>query len=181
MNFSRYSRGLPSRLRFISPHLQNQIVKGQKIRVLTVCSAPAITTIVSLAHAYYIFTGGGLKEVMSALVEVGVSVHTLSVADRALGFCDLSLIVANLSVVVAFIFHLSAEDGSTSTPSPIVTFGSQPRKRVRDPGVLLTPVKFMVRLATTFTCVKSTPIVLEYLPESRPRSLKASDDEEITF
>ncbi|KIK42336.1 hypothetical protein CY34DRAFT_12459 [Suillus luteus UH-Slu-Lm8-n1] len=94
---------------------------------------------------------------------------------------SLSLIVANLSVVVAFIFHLSAEDESTSTPSHIVTFGSQPRKRVRDPGVLSTPVKFLVRLATTFTGVENTPIVLEDFPESRPGSLKASDDDEITF
>jgi hypothetical protein len=72
-------------------------------------------------------------------------------------------------VVVAFIFHLSAEDESTSTPSPIVTFGSQPRKRVPDP------------LATTFTGIESTPIVLEDLSESRPRSLKASDDDKITL
>ncbi|KIK42300.1 hypothetical protein CY34DRAFT_153491 [Suillus luteus UH-Slu-Lm8-n1] len=129
-----------------------RLSRGQKIRVLSVFSASAITTIVSLVHAYYIFTGGGLKEVMSALFEA-----------------SLSLVVANLNVVVAFIFHLSAEDESTYTPSPVVTFGSQPRKRVRDP------------LATTFTGVGSTPIVLEDLSESRPRSLKASDDDEITL
>jgi len=81
-----------------------------------------------------------------------------------------SLIVANLSVVVAFIFRLKAEEDSPvpSTPTPIVTFGSQPRKRVRDP------------LATTFTGAESTPIVLEDLSESRPRSLK-TDDDDISF
>ncbi|KAG2035213.1 hypothetical protein BDR03DRAFT_962947 [Suillus americanus] len=43
---------------------------GQKVRVLSVFSASAITTVVSLVHAYYIFSGGGLKEVMAAIVEV---------------------------------------------------------------------------------------------------------------
>ncbi|KAG2356669.1 hypothetical protein BDR07DRAFT_1491644 [Suillus spraguei] len=122
---------------------------AQKIRVLSVFSASAITTIVSLVHAYYIFSGGGLKEVMAAIVEA-----------------SMSLIVANLSVVVAFIFHLKAEEETPSTSTPILTFGSQPRKRHRDP------------LATNFTGVESTPIVLEDLSESLPRSMKASDDDE---
>ncbi|KAG1778167.1 hypothetical protein EV702DRAFT_190738 [Suillus placidus] len=125
---------------------------GQKVRVLSVFSASAITTIVSLTHSYYIFSGGGPKEVMAAIVEA-----------------SLSLIVANLSPIVALIFRLSAEDDSPSTPSPIMTFGSQPRKRVRGP------------LATTFTGAESTPIVLEDLSVSRPRSLKTSDDDEITL
>ncbi|KAG2741895.1 hypothetical protein P692DRAFT_20750143, partial [Suillus brevipes Sb2] len=47
-----------------------RLSKGQKIRVLSVFSASAITTIVSLTHAYYICTGGGLEEDMAALVEV---------------------------------------------------------------------------------------------------------------
>ncbi|KAG2087343.1 hypothetical protein BD769DRAFT_1587132, partial [Suillus cothurnatus] len=85
---------------------------GQKVRVLSVFSASAITTVVSLAHAYYIFSGGGLKEAMAATVEA-----------------SMSLIVANLSVVVAFIFRLKAEEDSPSTPTPIITFGSQPKKR----------------------------------------------------
>ncbi|KAG1794460.1 uncharacterized protein HD556DRAFT_1443028 [Suillus plorans] len=122
----------------------------QKIRVLTVFSASTITTIVSLAHAYYIFSGGGTKEVMAAIVEASVS-----------------LIVANLSVVVAFFFHLSAEENST--PGSIVTFGSLPKRRVRDP------------LATTISGIESTPIVLEDLSEPHPRSLKTRDDDEITL
>ncbi|KAG2747542.1 hypothetical protein P692DRAFT_20834569 [Suillus brevipes Sb2] len=125
---------------------------GQKIRVLSVFSASAITTIVSLTHAYYIYSGGGLKEVMAAMIEASIS-----------------LIVANLSVVIAFIFNLNTEDDAPSAPAPIVTFGSLPRKRVRDP------------LAMTFTDVETTAVVLEDLSESRPRSLKTSDTDEITL
>ncbi|KAG2029953.1 hypothetical protein BDR03DRAFT_987420 [Suillus americanus] len=124
---------------------------GQKVRVLAVFSASVITTIVSLTHAYYIFSGRGTKEGMAATVEA-----------------SMSLIVANLSVVVAFIFHLKAEEDSPAIPIPIITFGSQPRKRVRDP------------LATTFTDAESIPIVLEGLSESGPRSLKTGDDDEIS-
>ncbi|KAG1762055.1 hypothetical protein EDD22DRAFT_1050836 [Suillus occidentalis] len=98
----------------------------EKVTFYSTASSRASRTSLHLAHAYYILTGGGLKEVMSALVEA-----------------SLSLIIANLSVVVAVTFRLSAEDEMTSTSSPIITFGSQPRKRVRDPGVLSTPVKFM--------------------------------------
>ncbi|KAG1733114.1 hypothetical protein EDB19DRAFT_1831053 [Suillus lakei] len=128
-----------------------RLSRAQKVRVLSVFSTSAITTIVSLTHAYYIFSGGGLKEVMAAMVEA-----------------SMSLIVANLSVIIAFVFHLNAEDDSPSTPAPIITFGSQPRKRIRDP------------LATTFIGAETT-IVLEDLSESRPRSLKISDDDEITL
>ncbi|KAG1871891.1 hypothetical protein C8R48DRAFT_670331 [Suillus tomentosus] len=116
----------------------------QKIRVLAVFSASMITTIVSLVHAYYISSDGGTKEVMAGVVEASVS-----------------LIVANLSVVVAFFFRLSAEDDST--PVSIVTFGSQPKKRVRDP------------LATTITGAECAPIVLEDLSESHHRSLKTEE------
>ncbi|KAG1808974.1 uncharacterized protein BJ212DRAFT_1381702 [Suillus subaureus] len=129
-----------------------RLSRTQKVRVLSVFSASAITTIVSLTHAYYIFSAGGLKVIMAAIVEA-----------------SMSLIVANLSVVVAFIFNLKAEEESPSTPTPIVTFGSQPRKRVRDP------------LATTLIGVESTTIVLEDLSKFGSRSLKTSDTDEITF
>ncbi|KAG1884276.1 hypothetical protein F4604DRAFT_1676930 [Suillus subluteus] len=129
-----------------------RLSRAQKVRILSVFSTSAITTIVSLTHAYFIFSGGGTKEVMAAMIEA-----------------SMSLIVANLSVVVAFIFNLKAEEESPSLPTPIVTFGSQPRKRVRDP------------LATTFIGVESTPIVLEDLSGSGPRSLKTGDDDEISF
>ncbi|KAG1778166.1 hypothetical protein EV702DRAFT_1278197 [Suillus placidus] len=131
-----------------------RLSRAQKVRVLSVFSASAITTVVSLTHAYYIFSDGGLKVIMAAIVEASVS-----------------LIVANLSVVVTFFCRLSTEDDSPSSPPPIRTFGSPPRKRVRDP------------LATTFTGpgAETTTVVLEDLSESRPRSLKTSDGDEISF
>ncbi|KAG2356661.1 hypothetical protein BDR07DRAFT_1612953 [Suillus spraguei] len=129
-----------------------KLSRPQKVRVLSVFSASAITTVVSLAHAYYIFSHGGLKVIMAAIVEA-----------------SMSLIVANLSVVVAFIFHLKAEEDSLSTLTPIVTFGSPPRKYIRDP------------LATTLAGIESTPIVLEDLSESHSRSLKTGNADKITF
>ncbi|KAG2144229.1 hypothetical protein DEU56DRAFT_235986 [Suillus clintonianus] len=132
-----------------------RLSRAQKVRVSSVFSASAITTAVSLTHAYYIFSGGGLKVIMTAIVEASVS-----------------LIVANLSVVVAFLCRLSTEDDAPASPpaAPIITFGSQPaRKRVRDP------------LATTFTGAEIATIVLEDQYETRPRSLKTSDADEITL
>ncbi|KAG1733113.1 hypothetical protein EDB19DRAFT_1731614 [Suillus lakei] len=125
---------------------------ARKVRVLSVFSASAITTVVSLTHAYYIFTGGGLKVIMAAMVEA-----------------SMSLIVANLSVTVAFFCRLSTEDDAPSSSVPIRTFGSPPRKRVRNP------------LATTFTGTETTVMVLEDLSESRSRSLKTSNADEITL
>jgi hypothetical protein len=129
-----------------------RLSRAQKVRILSVFSTSAITTVVSLTHAYYIFSGGGTKVLMAAMVEASIS-----------------LIVANLSVVVVFMFRLKAEEDSPSTPTPIVTFGSQPRKRFRDP------------LATTFTGAESTLIVLEDLSESRPPLKTGDDDDDISF
>ncbi|KAF8138909.1 hypothetical protein EV363DRAFT_1445685 [Boletus edulis] len=90
-----------------------RLSRAQKIRVLSIFSTDAITTIVSLSHAYYV--------------------------------------VANLSVVVAFLlFRISTEE--TPTPAPlelksIITFGSQPALRKREPlvtrviGVETTTIK----------------------------------------
>ncbi|KAG1872920.1 hypothetical protein DFJ58DRAFT_910530 [Suillus subalutaceus] len=125
-----------------------RLSKTQKVRILSVFSTSAITTIVSLTHAYYIFAGGGLKEVMAAIVEASVS-----------------LIVANLSVVVAFIFRISLDEDSPSNPTPIITFGGQHR----------------TRMAATRIAVETTTIVLEDLSNSRLRSMKTSDDDDVTL
>ncbi|KAI6156977.1 hypothetical protein BKA82DRAFT_142356, partial [Pisolithus tinctorius] len=105
-----------------------KLTKAQKIRLLSIFSTSAGTTVVSIAHGYYVYSGGGLREVLAAIAEFSVS-----------------LIVANLSVVVAFFFHISTEE--TATPAPlelksIITFGSLPtRKRIqRDPLSTLTVV-----------------------------------------
>ncbi|KAG2356667.1 hypothetical protein BDR07DRAFT_432098 [Suillus spraguei] len=79
-----------------------RLSRPQKVRVLSVFSASSITTVVSLVHAYYVFSDGGLKVLMAAIVEAPVS-----------------LIVANLSVVVAFIFRLKAEEETPPSSTPI--------------------------------------------------------------
>lgn len=47
-----------------------RLSRAQKIRVLAIFSTSAITTIVSLTHAYYVITDGGLKEAVAAMFEV---------------------------------------------------------------------------------------------------------------
>ena len=44
--------------------------RAQKIRILSIFSASAITTIVCVTHSYYVLTIGGLREAVAALVEV---------------------------------------------------------------------------------------------------------------
>ncbi|KAG1809634.1 uncharacterized protein BJ212DRAFT_1279157, partial [Suillus subaureus] len=133
-----------------------RLTKAQKIRILAIFSASAITTAVSLAHAYYVLSDGGLREAVAAMVEVSVS-----------------LIVANLSVVVTFFLSLSSDD-DTYSPAPlkfssIVTFGSQPRRRhVHDP------------LATTVIGVETTTIKLTDLPETTSSALKSGNTDEIS-
>jgi hypothetical protein len=133
-----------------------RLTRAQKIRILSIFSTSAITTVVSLAHAYYVLSDGGLQEAVAAMVEVSVS-----------------LIVANLSVVVAFFMSMSAEDDESS-PEPlkfvsIITFGSQPRRRgVSDP------------LATTVIGIETTTIKLTDLPHSRSSPLKSGITDEIS-
>ncbi|KAG2747311.1 hypothetical protein P692DRAFT_201867081 [Suillus brevipes Sb2] len=132
-----------------------RLTKAQKIRILTIFSTSAITTVVSLAHAYYVLSDGGLKEAVAAMVESSVS-----------------LIVANLSVVVAFLLSMSAEDDSSSPApwklSPIITFGSQPRRR-----------RFNDPLATTMIGVETTTIKFADIPETS--GLKSGNTDEISL
>ncbi|KAI6156966.1 hypothetical protein BKA82DRAFT_949588 [Pisolithus tinctorius] len=132
-----------------------RLTKAQKLRLLSIFSASGITTIVSLTHAYYLLSNGGLKEVMAAIVQLSVS-----------------LTVANLSVVVAFFFRISTED----TPTPallefksIITFGSRPiRKRPRlDP--LSTP--------TMMVGIEPTTIILEDFSTSPVRATERDDND----
>ncbi|KAG1886530.1 hypothetical protein F4604DRAFT_1276779 [Suillus subluteus] len=134
-----------------------RLTRAQKIRIIAIFSTSAITTVVSLAHAYYVLSDGGLKEAVAAMVEASVS-----------------LIVANLSVVVAFLLSLSTDDEtSSSTPwtvTSIITFGSQPkRRRVTDP------------LATTVIGVETTTIKLTDLPETSSSALKSGNTDEISL
>ena len=44
--------------------------RAQKVRILSIFSASAVTTIVCVAHSYYVLTIGGLREAVAGLVEV---------------------------------------------------------------------------------------------------------------
>ncbi|KAG2124163.1 hypothetical protein BD769DRAFT_1468852 [Suillus cothurnatus] len=50
------------------------LTTAQRVRVICLFSTSAITTAVSLTHAYYVFTVGGLQEAVSAMFEVHVVV-----------------------------------------------------------------------------------------------------------
>ncbi|KAI5996847.1 hypothetical protein F5J12DRAFT_957417 [Pisolithus orientalis] len=112
-----------------------RLTKAEKIRLLSIFSTSSATTIVSLAHAYYVLSDGGLKEVIAAAVEVSVS-----------------LIVANLNVVVAFLFHISTEEQATPAPlelSSIITIGSQStRKRVQCDPLSLSTMEAAIEIQT---------------------------------
>jgi len=114
-----------------------RLSRSQKIRLISIFSASAITTVVCLVHAYYVFTNSGIKESVTAIVETSVC-----------------LIVANLSVVVAFFFRIGTEETTAFSPSElksVVTFGSQPlRQRARhDP------------LRSTVVDIETTTVVLD--------------------
>ena len=47
-----------------------RLSRTQKIRIISIFSASAITTVVCRVHAYYVFTNGRLKEAVAALFEV---------------------------------------------------------------------------------------------------------------
>ncbi|KAG2048141.1 hypothetical protein BDR06DRAFT_984915 [Suillus hirtellus] len=135
-----------------------RLTKAQKIRILAIFSTSTITTVVSLVHAYYILSDEGLKEAMAAMVETSVS-----------------LIVANLSVVVAFFLRMSAKDDTPSPiswqSSPVITIGSLPirRHRFNDP------------LATNAIGIDTTMIRLTNLPETCPSALKSDNADEISL
>ncbi|KAG1745562.1 hypothetical protein EDD22DRAFT_786100, partial [Suillus occidentalis] len=69
------------------------LTTAQRVRVICLFSTSAITTAVSLVHSYYVFTEGQLKEAVAAMFEVSIS-----------------LIVANLSVVVTFFLRMLADE-----------------------------------------------------------------------
>ncbi|KAI5996853.1 hypothetical protein F5J12DRAFT_746234 [Pisolithus orientalis] len=111
-----------------------RLTKPQKLRLLSIFSASGATTVVSLTHAYYLLSNGGLKEVLAAIVELSIS-----------------LIVANLSVVVAFLFRISTEESTTPAPlelKSIITFGSQPIRKRAPFDPLSTPT-MMVGIETS--------------------------------
>ncbi|KAG2356948.1 hypothetical protein BDR07DRAFT_1421761 [Suillus spraguei] len=133
-----------------------KLTKARKIRILAIFSTSAITTVVSLTHAYYVLSDGGLKEAIAAMVET-----------------SMSLIVANLSVVVAFFLRMSTEDDTCSPAqlpfARVRTFGSQPmRRHIKDP------------LTTTLIGVETITIRTD-LPETCCRTLQNGNTDDISF
>jgi len=99
---------------------------SQKIRLIAVFMSTSITTAVSLVHIYYLLKYGGVDEIFAAVVEMSIT-----------------LIVASLSVLVAFCSRIGTDNqnSSSSGSRSIITFGSIPirltrRRRPHDP---LTP------------------------------------------
>ncbi|RXW18178.1 hypothetical protein EST38_g7675 [Candolleomyces aberdarensis] len=73
---------------------------AQKIRLTALFSTTMITTVVSLTHAYMILRVAGVQEGLAAIIEATVS-----------------LIIANLSVIIAFFFRITTEDTTPTGPA----------------------------------------------------------------
>ncbi|KDR73778.1 hypothetical protein GALMADRAFT_100630 [Galerina marginata CBS 339.88] len=70
-----------------------KLSKPQKIRVTAIFSTTLISTAVSLNHAFFVLRRGGLQEALAAVLQ-----------------CCVSLVVANLSVIIAFFFRITTEE-----------------------------------------------------------------------
>ncbi|KAJ7076209.1 hypothetical protein B0H15DRAFT_864546 [Mycena belliarum] len=102
--------------------------RGLKFRLLAVFTTSLITTAVGMYHAFTILRIGGFTEAMAGIIEMSTS-----------------LLVANLAVIVTFVFSLGAEgdsDNREPLSRPTQTFGSAGTKRAR--------------LATTFGGLETT-------------------------
>ncbi|KDQ16813.1 hypothetical protein BOTBODRAFT_106640 [Botryobasidium botryosum FD-172 SS1] len=81
-----------------------RIDRGTKIRLVAIFSASILTTIASLVHVGFLLQGGGLIEILAALLEDAVS-----------------LMVANLCVIVSSCYRL-LRAGEDSDSSSVNTF-----------------------------------------------------------
>ncbi|KAJ7651147.1 hypothetical protein FB45DRAFT_820627 [Roridomyces roridus] len=106
-----------------------RLERSLKLRLMAVFATTAITTAVSIYHAYIVFRFGGFKEVMAATIQIAIS-----------------LVVANLAVVVAYAFRLHAQgsdgkwdDEATEPTSDVETIGGTNRvKRSKSSRALTT-------------------------------------------
>ncbi|THH16263.1 hypothetical protein EW146_g4347 [Bondarzewia mesenterica] len=85
--------------------------KITKIRLIAVFATSAITTVVSMFHAYAILRIPGLTEALAATIEDSVS-----------------LLTANLTVVVAFLFNLKSDSDDSDNRQPLHYSFVRPRK-----------------------------------------------------
>ncbi|KAF5324951.1 hypothetical protein D9611_004136 [Ephemerocybe angulata] len=95
--------------------------RAQKIRLSALFSTTFITTVVSMVHAGLILKVGGVPEGIGAILEASVS-----------------LIVANLSVIIAFFFRITTED--VPTPRERETPGIENIIQNRGTGPIFTKV-----------------------------------------
>ncbi|EIW74738.1 hypothetical protein CONPUDRAFT_140220 [Coniophora puteana RWD-64-598 SS2] len=100
-----------------------KLTPAQKIRLIAIFCSTAITTIVSLVHMAYLLRVGGLDEIMAGIAEMSVT-----------------LIVASLSVLVAFFTHVSDSHHGSSGSGSGSGSGSRPTKSDRTRStVVFTP------------------------------------------
>ncbi|KAJ7040558.1 hypothetical protein C8F04DRAFT_1032308 [Mycena alexandri] len=85
-----------------------QLQRGLKLRLRAVFATTSIATAVSLYHAYCVLRIGGITEFLAATIQLSVS-----------------LLVANLPVIVAVVFRLKADAETDNTePLSVVTIGA---------------------------------------------------------
>jgi len=128
--------------------------RAQKIRIMAIFSTTIITTSVALDHSFFLLRAGGRKEFFAAVIEGAVS-----------------LIVANLSVLMAYLFRIGTEEpesAPTFYTSPIITFGGSGRKR--GPATTTTFIT-----TTTETYLHGDPAVITL------KTLGGTNDSETRF
>jgi hypothetical protein len=107
-----------------------RLTKFQKFRIAAIFSTTVITTAVSLYHAHAVLKKGGLPEALAATVQDSVS-----------------LIVANLSVIIAFIFRQASSSTRLASGQEISErSGSRPgdgnRRTLNVDSIPATPISF---------------------------------------
>ncbi|KAI0309178.1 hypothetical protein OF83DRAFT_1038265, partial [Amylostereum chailletii] len=86
--------------------LYNIVNRPLKIRLISVFSTTIVTTATSLYHAYVVLRIGGTSEATAALIQTSIG-----------------LLIANLTVLVAFLFRLKPQNDCDNTSPLTVTFG----------------------------------------------------------
>lgn len=107
--------------------------RAQKIRIMTVFAASVVTSVASLVHAYFILHDDQVVEALAAVIMVRPTPSARSTFDslQASGQNSVSLIVANLNVLIALASRIAAEDpGAVSAPS-LWTSGWAPPSHMR--------------------------------------------------
>jgi hypothetical protein len=109
-----------------------RLTKFQKFRIAAIFSTTIITTAVSLYHAHAVLRKGGLQEALAATVQDSVS-----------------LIVANLSVIITLIFRLASPSTRLTSGQEIsersgsrVIENNQNRRTLNVDGIQPTAISF---------------------------------------